>query len=513
VRCRLISARALVLLLVVAVFSVPDHLAAQQTCEADIPPSLAAARERAAMPSPLDKLDPAAIPAIERFDWQPKELVAILGEHRGRQGSVAQSVAYSPDGKLLASGGGDGRVRIWERSTMRQRHLLGTSYGVTRVAFFADGKTLAACNAAASVQLWDLTGKEPKPTAMLQKGSTPYYALAVSHSGSHLVAGGADSAVRVWLLGEGGWKLLSEHFDHSAALTDLAFAPDGKIFASSSNDGTIRLWSVKGDKITERHILRGHKDAVTCVAFADNSTLASAGSDGTVRLWNLNASPPREKTVIPTGPGAVTALAFGPKGSGLIAAAHSDYTVRLWTLGTSPRQKSLLEGHAGAITGLAFAPAKVRPGEIATASGDWTVRLWPSSGPKPRDKTIRQGHWSHAYSVDFSGDGKRLVSGSHDTSLRMWQLDGKLLREQLVWKKDPVQTYALAFSPDGTGVAYGGNDTTVRLWEPDKRWVARKFAGHPGQVSAVAFSPDGKQLLTCSLNSVRLYDVARRNAS
>jgi len=94
----------------------------------------------------------------------------------------------------------------------------------------------------------------------------------------------------------------------------------------------------------------------------------------------------------------------------------------------------------------------------------------------------------------------------------MWDLDAKAPKEQLVWKKDPVQTYALAFSPDGTGVAYGGADTTVRLWEPEKRWIARKFAGHPGQVTAVAYSPNGKQLLTCSLNSIRLYDVASGRA-
>jgi WD40 repeat protein len=170
-----------------------------------------------------------------------------------------------------------------------------------------------------------------------------------------------------------------------------------------------------------------------------------------------------------------------------------------------------LEGHGGHIYDVAFAPGKSRINEIATASGDWTVRLW-GAGPKPRDKFIRHGHWSHTYTVDFGPEGKRAVSGSYDTSLRMWDLDGRSPKEQLVWKKDPVQTYALAFSPDGTGVAYGGSDTTVRLWEPDKRWIARKFAGHPGQVSAVAYSPDGKKLLTCSLTSVRLYDVSTGRA-
>jgi WD40 repeat protein len=519
-------------LLILTVGLVPAFAIAQQPREQEIPASLEAALKRAAAPSPLDKLDPTAIPSLERFDWQPKELVAVLGEHRGRQGSIAQSVAYSPDGKMVASGGGDGRIRIWDRVTMRQRHLLGTSVGVARIAFFADGKTMAACTAGATVQLWDMTGKEPKATTTLQKGSTPYYALAVSHDGKYVVAGGADTAVRVWALEEGirsragvdgkgpagsgresvTAKLLAEHIKHTGPVTGLAFAPDGKSFASSSSDGTIRLWAISGDKVLDRTVLQGHKGGVTCVAYSESGTLASGGSDGTVRLWNLAASPPREKTIITIGPSSVTALAFGPKGSGVLAAGHGDYTVRVWTLGNTPRQKSLLEGHGGHIYDVAFAPAKSRISEIATASADWTVRLWPGSGPKPRDKFIRHGHWSHTYMVDFGPEGKRLVSGSYDTSLRMWDLNGKAPKEQLVWKKDPVQTYALAFSPDGTGVAYGGSDTTVRLWEPDKRWIARKFVGHPGQVGAVAYSPDGKKLLTCSLNTIRLFDVSSGKA-
>src|SRR5262249_52676145 len=109
----------------------------------------------AQLPSPLDKLDPAAVPALERFDWQPKELVAALGEHRGGHGSVVPAVACSPDGKLVASGGG-AYVRLWEPATLRHRALLGSD-NVLAVAFSKDSKLLAAGTSGGYVRVWDVS--------------------------------------------------------------------------------------------------------------------------------------------------------------------------------------------------------------------------------------------------------------------------------------------------------------------------------------------------------------------
>src|SRR5262249_15216759 len=95
------------------------------------------------IPSPLDKMSAATIPALEKFDWQPKELVAILGEHRGRHGAGVTSVAFSADNSLLASGGGQ-YVRVWNTTNMRLSGLAGVSYGATSVAFSKDGKFLVS---------------------------------------------------------------------------------------------------------------------------------------------------------------------------------------------------------------------------------------------------------------------------------------------------------------------------------------------------------------------------------
>src|SRR5262249_29298182 len=165
--------------------------AAQNAGEPVVPASLELARQRAASPSPLDKLSASAIPKLERFDWQPKELVGVLGEHRGRQGNPAYSVAFSIDGKLVASGGGNGLVRFWDRITMRQQSVIGGhSYAVRRIVFFADGKRMASCGDDATVRLWDITGKEPKVIETLKEGSTPLFGLAVTPDGKYLATGG-----------------------------------------------------------------------------------------------------------------------------------------------------------------------------------------------------------------------------------------------------------------------------------------------------------------------------------
>src|SRR5262249_15027702 len=137
-----------VLIIAVLVASVAMMLpaGAQESGQPLVPASLQLARQRAASPSPLDKLSASAIPKLERFDWQPKELVAVLGEHRGRQGVHAYSVAFSIDGKMVASGGGNGLIRFWDRTTMRQHYLIGAhGQAVRRIVFFADGKRMASC--------------------------------------------------------------------------------------------------------------------------------------------------------------------------------------------------------------------------------------------------------------------------------------------------------------------------------------------------------------------------------
>jgi WD40 repeat protein len=480
---------------------------APEAGQPSVPTSLELARKRAASSSPLDKLSASAIPKLERFDWQPKELVAVLGEHRGRQGNYAYSVAFSSDGKIIASGGGNGLIRFWDRATMRLQYVLGAhSQGVRKIVYFSDGKRMASCGDHATVRLWDISGKVPKSIEILKEGgSTPLYGLVVTPDGKYLAAAGADSAVRVWAINERGSKLIKAIFKHTGAVHGLAISPDGKTIASAGADETIRLWTLENGKFYEGPILTGHKKDVQCVAFSPSGkTLASGGADGTLRLWNVDKAKPT--AVLGGKYGIVYSLAFGPKGSAILATGHSDHSIHLWTLGTQVRERSVCEGHGGPIYDVAISPKKVTA--LASASSDWTVRLWDLTGTRPVQRTVIKGHWSHTYCVGFSPEGKSIVSGSEDRTLRLWEANGSEPKEKHVYKKEPIAVYTLSYSPDGKVVAYAGADSVARLWEPERHWIVRSFTGHPAYVSALAFSPDGKRLLTASKETLRTFNVA-----
>jgi WD40 repeat protein len=146
---------------------------------------LIAQDKRAGSPSSLDRLDPSAIPAEERSDWQPKELVAVLGTHRGRHWGGIASVAFRPYGKQIASAGDDAVVRLWDAQTLRQIAVLrGHTGNVYAVTYSKDAKSLASTGADGTVRLWDLTASPPKPKQTLSGHDAIIYSLAFSPQGT-----------------------------------------------------------------------------------------------------------------------------------------------------------------------------------------------------------------------------------------------------------------------------------------------------------------------------------------
>src|SRR5262245_697131 len=125
------------------------------------------------LPSPLDRLDARSVPELDRFKWQPKELAAVLGEHRGRHRGRVNGVAWSKDGKLVVSGGNNGHVRVWDAATLRPRALLGTGSAALCVAVARDSKTVAAGNASGGLYVWDVSKDPPALTGTFTVGTSP----------------------------------------------------------------------------------------------------------------------------------------------------------------------------------------------------------------------------------------------------------------------------------------------------------------------------------------------------
>jgi WD40 repeat protein len=319
-------------------------------------------------------------------------------------------------------------------------------------------------------------------------------ALAFSPSGKRLACNGDAGSVRLWDVSERVPKMQEVLGGHTQRVRSVAFAPDGLTLATGSEDHTVRLWNLGKTPAKERAVLTTHLGAVRAVVFSPNGhTLATAGQDGVLSFWSTTGTVPRQRAAVKVS--EMYSVAYSPNGK-LLAAGCSDGSIRLYDVaGGQTKEHAVLEGHSGGVFSLAFAPDSKA---LASGGSDCTVRLWRLGGARPFQRTVTGGHWCYAYSIAFAPDGRSLASGGADATLRLWDLDATEPKEAAVLRSPASPVLALDWSPDGQTLVSSYCDKSVRLWNVAGRRQLRQFEGHKHQVWSVAFSPDGRQVVTAS---------------
>lgn len=394
--------------------------------------------------------------------------------------------------------------------------LLPIEHGdtVTKVAFSPDGKWIASASLDRTVQIRSVeTGAASIPPLIHQ---STVYGLAISPHGQ-IATGTGTGEVSLWAL-DTGRKI--DQFSLGGEVYYVTFSPDGQWLAAASSNGIARVWETETQ---QEFISISHKDRVNKITFsADNHWVATASNDGVVTVWDLVAN---KKVVDLPHQGQVFQAVFSPDGTKL-ATATSDFNAYIWDVAT--RQVTARLHHYNWVEAVAFSPDGTK---LATASDDYLVRLWEvASGLE----SLRMQHDDVANIVHFDKVGQRLVSASNDHTARVWdtasgQEIARLIHEDIVndvifdpsgerlatasadhtarvWAlvnpaprmlPHDTKIWDMAFSPDGRQLATASDDNfTARLWDLKNNTAPVALPTHGTSLQAVALSPDGQWLAT-----------------
>ena len=449
---------------------------------------------------------------------------AVRSENRQRLGRLLSSYRLDP-GTDLRRQFVTGRRRRFEqhRDARRDRksndkndagysmrkQLRGHVGEVWGVAVSADGRGLLSYSSDRTVRLWDLaTGHERLLLRNVQvrrgrrKGDEPTLAAVLSPDGKSLIAA-QQSTIRLWTLPTAPYKTTQQ--SHNGVL-GVATSPDGRTFASASQDGTIKLWNFPERE--ELATCSGHIDRATSVAFSpDNKTLASAGWDNTVKLWQ--ASTGKLQKTLTSHRAEVVAVAYNAAGQ--LFSASIDGAVIQWDVNTGAPARNV-GSHEGGVSTLALS----QDGKVIAVAGNFqavigndehgkhltggkqptTVTLWDlGDGHKLHTLT---GHKQAVVSVAFRGDGL-LATASWDGTVKLWN---STTGEELTTLPQQKRMHTVAFSHDGKTLALGGYDCTVQLW--DVELAPRRFSqravlkGHGRETTCLAFGKDDQYLVSGS---------------
>ncbi len=437
-------------------------------------------------------------------------------------------IAFSPDGKILASCSKDQTIILWEVATGSVKHTLkGHTDFVTSVSISPDGKTLASGSVDNAIRFWDIETGTPVKT--FKESEVNVTQISFSPNGQFILSWGeADSKILLWDINTGKYKQID---DQRYRRIDVCFSSDGSMIAAADQDYTIDFFDTVTGEHKKRIVGNSFIDLTYAIgSFADltlspdGTKLVSMNFDRSINLCDITTGQCR--LLIPHSPsiGNLNRFLFSSD-SNLLAGMYSDGFTGLWDANTGKEQhlserirffkknrKLLRDIHLYEREfGIAFSPDNQI---LASASSDNSVQLWDTTTGNIRHSL--QGHTARVESLCFSSNGQTLVSGSFDGTLRLWNATTgeleQIITNRLLGKQqtmEPIAISTVALNPEGDRVASGSQDGTIVMWDVVTGERIGTFIGHADEISEIFFSPDGRKIVSTSKDgSVRLWNIA-----
>ncbi|MDD5491431.1 MAG: WD40 repeat domain-containing protein [bacterium] len=445
-------------------------------------------------------------------------------------------VSFSPDGKKLLTGDGDG-IHLWNNIV----ELLGKQQAIysqkdayfidetTFLEFSPDGKYILSIGKGVgrAFQIWDVTTKET-----VDGTGIAVNLAAFAPKGDHIVSCDQNT-ISYWQVGV-KYTFAETHLQASLAgsaspIKTVCFSADGNLVVSGSaefnpkngqkDQQSIVVWdTATGEEIakwTPGYENKSHKGSIVSVAVSPNRhSLASLDEKGDLKIWDINQGEITERTtnkpLFHLNCYSGGAVIFSPDGKQIISGG-GDGLVKIWDAATGKLLKTLKD-HKASINSVVISPDGMI---IASAGGnsfqpsdpgDFSIRLWNAASGKLL--AVLRGHSWNVRTLSFSPDGKFLASGGFDNSIRLWDIASR--KELKVLREQEGGVSGVAFSPDGKLLASCGN--TIKLWAIADGKVIQEISGHTDFVTAIAFSPDGKTLASGSMDgSIKIWLVSGKN--